>query len=184
MPAVPSPEMGVPPLDDVLDPGFLEGISALPIDEVRLRRRQASELEADVSYLRRLVQVRLDILLDESRRRDSGASSDLSSLVRRLPEILGESVHGPGGGRLPMPLVPPEAEAERVRRQELIVDAEQLATLPELDDADLQSKLRALAMLEQDVSAERRAIHGVIDRLQEELVRRYKTGEATVEGLL
>ena len=59
--------MGVSPLDDVLDPGFLDGISALPIDEIRLRRRQASELEVDLSYLRRLVQGRLDILLDESR---------------------------------------------------------------------------------------------------------------------
>jgi hypothetical protein len=176
--------MGASPLDDVLDPGFLDRISALPIGEVRLRRRQASELEADLSYLRRLVQGRLDILLDESRRRDSGVSGDLSSLVRRLPEILGERVHGPGGGRLPMLLVPPDAEGERVQRQELIVDAEQLATLPELDDADLQSKLSALSMLEQEVSADRRAIHGVIDRLEDELVRRYKAGEATVEGLL
>src|SRR6516165_2273857 len=102
MPAVPSPRMGVSPLDDVLDPGFLDGISALPIEEVRLRRRQANELEADLSYLRRLVQGRLDILLDESRRRDSGGSGDLSTLVGRLPEILGARVHMPGRGQLPM----------------------------------------------------------------------------------
>jgi hypothetical protein len=176
--------MGASPLDDVLHPGFLDGISAMPINEVRLRRRQASELEADLSYLRRLVQGRLDILIDESRRRDSGDSGDLSSLVRRLPEILGEHVHGSGGGRSPMLLVRPDADGERVLRQELIVDAEQLATLPELDDAELQSKLTALSRLEQEVSADRRAVHGVIDRLQEELIRRYKTGEATVEGLL
>jgi hypothetical protein len=176
--------MGAGPLDDVLDPGFVDGISAMPIEEVRLRRRHASELEADLSYLRRLVQGRLDILLDESRRRGSGVSGDLSSLVRRLPEILGERVHGPGAGRRPMLLVARDADAERVQRRDLIVDAEQLATLSELSDGDLQSKLTALARLEQEVSADRRAIHGVIDRLEEELVRRYKTGEATVEGLL
>jgi hypothetical protein len=81
-------------------------------------------------------------------------------------------------------LVPPDSETARVRRQELIVDVEELATLPDLGDTDLHTKLTALARLEQEVSAERRAIHGVIDRLQDELVRRYKTGEATVEGLL
>jgi hypothetical protein len=175
--------MGAGPLDDVLNPGFVDGISAMPIEEVRLRRRHASELEADLSYLRRLVQGRLDILLDESRRRGSGVSGDLSSLVRRLPEILGERVHGPGAGR-PMLLVARDADADRVQRRDLIVDAEQLATLSELSDGDLQSKLAALARLEQEVSADRRAIHGVIDRLEEELVRRYKTGEASVEGLL
>jgi hypothetical protein len=177
--------MGVSPLDDVLDPGFLDGISALPIDEIRLRRRQASELEGDLSYLRRLVQGRLDILLDESRQRSSGAGSgDLSTLVRRLPEILGERAHGPGRGGLPMPLFPPDTKRDWLLRQDLVVDAERLATLSELDDADLQSRLSALAILEQRVSAKRRAIHGVIDQLQQELVRRYKTGEATVEGLL
>jgi hypothetical protein len=177
--------MGVSPLDDVLDPGFLGGISALPVDELRLRRRQASELEVDLSYLRRLVQGRLDILLDESRRRDSGArSGDLPALVRRLPEILGEHVRGPGRGGLPMLLFPPDADADWLQGKDLIVDVEQLATLSELDDADLRSKLSALAVFEQKVSADRRAVHGVIDRLQQELVRRYKTGEATIEGLL
>ena len=86
-----------------------------------------------------------------------------------------------------MLLVPPDENDERVRREDLldlIVDAKQLAGLPQLEDAELQSKLSALAMLEQEVSADRRAIHWVIDRLQGELVRRYKTGEATVEGLL
>jgi predicted secreted protein len=83
-----------------------------------------------------------------------------------------------------MPLFPPDAKRDWLLRQDLVVSAEQLATLSELDDADLQSRLSALAVLEQRVSAKRRAIHRVIDQLQQELVRRYKTGEATVEGLL
>jgi len=83
-----------------------------------------------------------------------------------------------------MLLYPPDAKAEWLPGEDLIVDAEQLATLTELDDADLQSKLSALAVFEEKVSADRRAVHGVIDRLQQELVRRYKTGEATIDGLL
>ena len=185
MPAVPSPRMAATPLDEVLDPGFLEGIAGLPVEEVRVRRTRASQVEVGLSYLRRLIQGRLDIVLDEAGRRDAGRqSSDLSALVQRLPEILGEHVHGPGSGRLPMLLAPPDAERNRTEQLDLILDAEQLATLPELDDAELESKLTALAVLEREVSADRRALHGVIDRLQRELVRRYKTGEATVEGLL
>ena len=83
-----------------------------------------------------------------------------------------------------MALFPPDAKRDWLQREDLIVDGEQLATLGELDEADLQSRLSALLILEQRVSAERRAIHGVIDQLQQELVRRYKTGEASVEGLL
>ena len=79
---------------------------------------------------------------------------------------------------------PPGAKAAWLESEDLIVDAEQLATLSELDDPDLRSKLSALAVFEERVSADRRAIHGVIDRLQQELVRRYKTGEATIDGLL
>ena len=38
--------------------------------------------------------------------------------------------------------------------------------------------------LERHVSGQRRALHERIDALQEELVRRYKTGEASVDSLL
>ena len=42
----------------------------------------------------------------------------------------------------------------------------------------------ALHALERQVSTERRRLHDVIDALQIELIRRYKTGEASVDGLL
>jgi hypothetical protein len=178
--------MAATPLDDLLDPAFLQRLTELPMDEIRARRAQAAEVEVGLSYVRRLVQGRLDIVLDETRRRDVGEqSSDLAALVGRLPEILAEHVHGPGTGRLPT-LMAPAAESERdqIDQLDLIVDAEQLATLPELPEVDLRAKLEALANLEQEVSASRRSLHEVIDRLQEELVRRYKTGEATVDSLL
>jgi hypothetical protein len=34
------------------------------------------------------------------------------------------------------------------------------------------------------VSTARHALHGVLDRLKEEIVRRYRTGEANVDDLL
>ena len=41
-----------------------------------------------------------------------------------------------------------------------------------------------LAVLERTVSDERRRLHDILDLLQAELVHRYKTGQASVEGLL
>jgi hypothetical protein len=49
-------------IDRVLDPGFTEGVDQLGLPELRARREEAEAEEADVSYLRRLLQGRLDIL--------------------------------------------------------------------------------------------------------------------------
>ena len=49
-------------IDRVLDPGFTEEVERLGLPELRARREEAEAEEADVSYLRRLLQGRLDIL--------------------------------------------------------------------------------------------------------------------------
>jgi hypothetical protein len=177
--------MAAAPLDDLFDAAFLDRLAGLPIEEIRGRLARATEVEVGLSYMRRLIQGRLDIVLDETRRRERGEQSgDLSALVERLPEILGEHLHGPGTGRLPRLMLPGDEDRRQIERLDLIVDAGELATLPELADTDLRVKLDALVSLEEEVSGDRRAVHDVIDRLQEELVRRYKTGEATVDSLL
>ena len=56
-------------IDRVLDPGFTEGVERLPLPELRARREEAEAEEADVSYLRRLLQGRLNILRAELVRR-------------------------------------------------------------------------------------------------------------------
>ena len=49
-------------IDRVLDPGFAEEVERLGLPELRARREEAEAEEVDVSYLRRLLQGRLDIL--------------------------------------------------------------------------------------------------------------------------
>jgi len=44
--------------------------------------------------------------------------------------------------------------------------------------------MTAMKGLEDEVSTHRRTLHGVIDVVQAEVVRRYSSGEATVDGLL
>src|SRR3712207_2206823 len=85
-------------IDRVLGEGFLDGLRELPLQEVRARRREAEEEEADLSYVRRLLQGRSDILRAEIARRGggthvSGASGD-DELVRRLTEVLTDAPRG------------------------------------------------------------------------------------------
>jgi hypothetical protein len=169
----------------LLDPAYLEGLTTMPIEEIRLRRDHASEVEVGLSYVRRMVQGRLDIVLSEVRRRETGDSGgDVAGLVERLPEILCDRVRAPGTGRLPTLLAPAEQELMEVGRLNTIVDADSLATLPDLSDAELRAIADALAEFEKEVSGGRHSVHNVIDQLQDELVRRYKSGEASVETLL
>ncbi len=177
--------MSTASLNALLAPAYLEGLSSLPIAEIRSRRDQATEVEVGLSYVRRLVQGRLDIVLAEVHQRETGnPGGDISDLVQRLPEILGDRVRAPGMGRLPTLMAPAEVELTEVHRLDEIVDADSLGTLPERSDAELREIVDALAGFEHEVSAGRKSAFEVIDRLQEEIVRRYKSGEANVDTLL
>jgi hypothetical protein len=172
-------------LDEVMDPGYLEGLEEWPIERVRAQRDVATEAETGLSYLRRIVQGRLDIVLSEQHRRQLGeAPGNLDDLVGRLPEILGDRLHAPGLGRLPVLMGPGELAPELTARLEAVLPGSKLDALEEFDDAALDAASTALEDLERSLSTQRRSVFDVLDRLQEELVRRYRTGEATVDSLL
>jgi hypothetical protein len=59
-----------------------------------------------------------------------------------------------------------------------------LGRLPELSDEEVAELARAVGDLEREVSSSRKQLFGRIDTLHEELVRRYKTGEADAGALL
>jgi hypothetical protein len=168
-----------------LDPAYLAGLEKLPLEELRAKRSTCAELETELSYLRRLAQARIDLVLDESERRRRGAGTGRDDLIGRLPRILGEHDRTEGPGRLPTFLAPAEVDQLRLAaRVEELLPSEQLGSLPTLPASRLEELLNALSLLERNVSAERRSLHDIIDRLQEELVRRYRCGEATVDTLL
>ena len=166
--------------DETLDPTAL---SALSMEEVRAHRARANEAETNLSYLRRLVQGRLDIVHAELARRAEGGAADVSTLVDRLPEILGDRVHAPGNGRL-SDVAPPTLDAASQAELDAVVDANRLALLPELTDDEVRDLAERLSALERRVSARRHELHERIDAYQAEIVRRYKTGEAGVDSLL
>jgi chaperonin cofactor prefoldin len=53
-----------------------------------------------------------------------------------------------------------------------------------MDEAELRAVGERLTVIEKRISDQRHALHERIDKLQAEIVSRYKTGEASVDGLL
>lgn len=171
-------------LPEVTDPRYLEGIETWTLDEVRAARDDLIAIETGLSYLRRVVQARLDIVIAERRQRELGESAGAAGLVERLPDILGSNLRSSGTGRFNTTFVPTRVPAELDRRLEAILPSSRVGSLSDMGSDELMSTATSLADLELVVSSERRQVFEVIDRLQDEVVRRYRTGEATVDTLL
>ena len=169
--------------DRLLDPSYIEGLRDLSLEEVRSKRSECQEVEVGLSYERRLVQGRLDIVLADVQRRAGGGPADLASLVENLDEILADKGNRPGFGRLPTLMAPSDA-SEYEMEVDTVAPANRLSSLPELSDEEVHALTDALAELERRVSDRRRKVLDRIDKLQEEIVRRYKEGEANVDSLL
>ena len=172
-------------LVEVFDPSYVAGLGQLPLADLRSRRDTCAELETELSYLRRLAQARIDLIAAESDRRQLGLSAEPEVLIEQLAQILADHPRGEGPGRLLTVFAPAEgAQSALAARVEAVCPSDQIAALGTLSSEQLDGLLRDLSTLEGDVSAERRALHAIQDRLQEELVRRYRSGEATVDALL
>jgi hypothetical protein len=178
-----------PELDVVTDPAFVADLAARPMDDLRAMRARCQSLENSLSYVRRLIQGRLDIAGGEAqRRRDGGSEGQVSDLIGRLPDILSEGSRlqgGPGSVRPPQSMEP---DADVTRQLEALldetVDPDDLGRAAELSDEALVGAIDGLKGLEDQVSDARRTMHTVIDTLQAEVTRRYRSGEESVDGLL
>jgi hypothetical protein len=172
-------------LDRLLDPTYLGDLGARPLEQVRAMRTECQDVETGLSYLRRIVQGRLDIVgLELARRAEGGDPGDLPDLIAKLPETLADRTRAPGSGRLPQQFGPGEVDTDLQSALEDIVTAGELAVLADIGDDDLRSIASELGDLEHRVSAQRKALFERIDSLQAEITRRYRTGEASVDTLL
>ena len=157
----------------VLDPSFVEGLGELSTEEVRHRRDQALAEREFASYLRRLVQVRQDLLVSERKRRAAG--QEQQPLVERLASVLTEGPRaGPGRGEALRTVLSTRDVEEAERRADAIFDEAGLSDPERLGDDQLERSLAVLREGERAVSADRSAVIRVHDRLQEELKRRYR----------
>jgi hypothetical protein len=168
-------------IDRVLDPAFVEGVALRPLAEVRVLRDEAAQEETDLSYLRRLLHGRIDIVRAEQKRRATG---DARAVVDQLAAILSANAVGPamGSGRYST-LEPSRAEAHRRHVEALVSDVD-LSDVCTLSDDKLDHALRTYLDEESSVSTRRRQVQVVMDLLNEEIAGRYRQGSASVDELL
>ncbi|AHI01883.1 hypothetical protein GCM10010174_86410 [Kutzneria viridogrisea] len=169
-------------IDRVLAPDYTAGIEELALDGVRALRDEAAQEETDLSYLRRLLHARIDIVKAEQQRRVEGGSA--APVVERLAAILAENAVGPatGLGRY-QTLEPSRAEAHRRHVEALVSDVD-LSDVSSLSDEKLDQARQAFVAEEASVSARRREVQDVVDRINGEIAGRYQRGSASVDELL
>ncbi len=147
---VTKPKPQAPPLD----PAY----ASLSLDQLRALRRELSEEEARVSYWRRIIQARLDLLTRGSAEGD---------FVERLTCVLAEG--GAVHRRLANLSIRP-------------IEAEALPALADLwgrvvdpgDQGEVAEFTRELAAAETELSALRHEIHARLDEATGQLIARYR----------
>lgn len=170
-------------IDRVLAADFLEGLSSRDIADVRALRREAEQEETDLSYVRRLLQGRMDILRAEQRRRAGGGGGEDASIVEHLATILADASRNDRGlGRFLS--VEPSRVAEHRRAVEQVVADIEVSDVEARTDDEIVVSLERLELFEHDLSAQRRRVQEVMDACTGEIGRRYKVGEARVDDLL
>lgn len=169
----------IPDLQRVLEPGYLTGLADTATDDVRGMRGECTDLENGVSFVRRLAQGRLDVIVAETERRAEGGGGDLADLVARLPELLSDGVRAPGSGRVDQELDPPDEVVNPLTEVlDGVVGPSIMTEVAELGDDELSAAVIALRNFEERLSTGRRSLHSTIDSLNDELARRIAAGEA------
>lgn len=158
-------------IDQILDPEYVENLGSIDLGELRARRQTAADVESELSYYRRILHGRMDLLNFELARR---RGDEKRSLIEALPEILGGGERAGGQtGR-----VRGEFDLELIgtgnREVDAVLQDDFMTHIYELDVDELEEILGMLSKTETDVSDTRRAIQTVFDTVQAEISDRYR----------
>ena len=183
-------------LQRLLADDLLSDVPTKPMDRLRSIRTELTLAEGDVSFVRRLTQGRMDIVGHEVERRAAGSGSSAdggstgpddgaSGLLYDMPDILTDT--GPGGragGRAVDVAEPGPVALALIETLDGIVAPSQLSGVASVDQATLGDLFEGLREFEVELSSVRRRLHDRIDGIQDEIARRYRDGEASVDALL
>lgn len=169
-------------LDRILEQEFLADLETIPLSQLRERRLQVDREEAWLSYLRRMLHGRIDILEANLAMRRDGRETDsrdldFAALVSSLATQMGPGTHpigidvvdSPGAGR---------------RAVERLIAKAGLDEYSSMSEMQLDARLDELRDMERDISEVRHRVHEVHGQLTQELARRYRTGEAQPDSAL
>ncbi|MET8545086.1 ABC transporter substrate-binding protein [Kitasatospora sp. NPDC004799] len=180
-------------------------LERLGLEQLRVLRRETLEQEADLSYLRRLLHGRMDILRAELDRRPgvgpvrtdgptdpsgpsgptgtSGPEPAPGDLLDRLPAILSDAPSTVRRSARHVTLGPPRTRESGLEADALMGDV-QLADLAAHPAEELLAALERLRAHEREVSGRRQRLLRTADGCNAEITRRYRDGEARVDDLL
>ncbi|MEV4437799.1 ABC transporter substrate-binding protein [Streptomyces sp. NPDC049577] len=160
-------------------PGRSLGELGLP--ELRALRRDAQREEADLSYVRRLLQGRIDIVRAELARRT--AQEQAGGLLERLSEILADGPSAHRSSARHVTLRTPRSEECR-RLAEQMLSEVGLSDPGARTERELREAMARLGTYERQVSVRRQQLQRMADDCGAEIARRYREGEAQVDDLL
>lgn len=192
----PGPSRPPAPRGPLADTAAPPDLRALDLPALRALRREATREEADLSYLRRLLHGRIDILRAELARRADSAdaahaagpagespSGPEAPVLDRLPEILADGPAQVRSSARHVTLGTPLTARVRRLAEEILAEVE-LSDLAARTDPELHAAKARLAGHEQQVSARRQLLQQTVDGCSAEITRRYRAGEARVDDLL
>lgn len=163
-------------LQPLFDEAYLASASELDVGALRRMRDECEAEEHRVSYARRILQGRIDVLRSEASRRSTGGAV---GVLERLADVLadhGQRPFDPATSRPPAAVDPGDLGDD--------VDLDGSADVTALDDGELAELADRYVEQEATLSSLRRRLFDVIDRLQAEIADRYRSGSASVSELL
>jgi hypothetical protein len=181
-------KVSFPLSERVLRPNYLEALESRDTNELRSMRDECEGAESSVSFARRVLQGRLDIVANELNRRRSGGGAEggLGDLINRLPQILADDSHSRPNApaRRAMDVTPDHVVVDELLALiDGVAPVGVMSTLAQLADGDVEEVADRLQALERDFSDTRHELHSRIDTLKAELTSRYERGEVSVDGL-
>ena len=157
-------------LERVLASDYLGDLDARSVEELRVLRDECREVGDDLSYLRRQVHGRLDIVRWELARRAAGEGpSTLEELIPKLDGILSDNVHAPGHSQMVDNVEPPDLDELTEELDSLVLPT---WSLIELDEGALRDWAAKLEELEEGYSRPRREVFQREDAVKDVLADR------------
>lgn len=157
-------------LQRITAPDYLADLSAASPTQIRAMRDECRAEERRLSFIRRVLQGHLDLALAEVARR---SGDEQTPLVTRVTHALTGSTGAARSARAVGLYAPADAA-------DAGIDAE-TARLPDVDDAELAALVERLSERERALSDQRTVLLANLDRLQDELVARYRADRTAIE---
>ena len=176
------PSGGTRRIDRVLAEDYLSGLSSAPLEDVRALRGEAEQEEVDLSYIRRIMQGRLDVLRAELDRR--GGRRRAATWSRTSPGSSPTSRAARPTGWAGTPRSSRAGSTATAATSRRWWPTSTVSDVGARTPEDLAHAMRVLSEEEQGLSGKRRDVQAVMDACSAEITRRYRDGEADVDDLL